>query len=104
MAISLSGNGLLFPLTPAELIRRAESHPKLAALRKLCQTTWPVTSQVVRIPLWWRLPGRRSKHAQDMQGGPPSGRVRRLRAQRGELWPYRVERPFDWEWGIGETG
>jgi hypothetical protein len=103
--LGMSGYGYLYPLTPADLVRRAQTHPKLVALRELCRAIWPVTPGPVRVPLWWRLPHRRRRHAQDMRGGVPSRRVRKLRERMGDLWPYdSLERPFDWEWGIGETG
>jgi hypothetical protein len=104
MALTMSGNGYMHPLTLAELVRRAQSHPKLQAAARVCREMWPVTSGPVGTPLWWRFPSRLRRYAFDMQGGPPSRRTRRIRQEMGDLWAYPIDASFDWFWAVAESG
>ncbi len=80
ISVGISGYGYLYPWTPADLVRRAESHPGIRKVKMLCQKTWPVES------------------------GEPNQQVKKLRKRMGALWPYdRVDIQWDWYWGIEET-
>jgi hypothetical protein len=81
ISVEISGHGYLYPWTFAELVQRAEDHPSLRRLTEFCRTVWPVR------PL------------------RPNGWTRRGRKRMGELWPYReLDRPWDWFWGLCESG
>ena len=104
IGVSISGNGYPFPLTPAELVARAEAEPCLRRLAHACRDLLPVTRDVGPIPLWWRLPGGRRRWACDMRGGEPSARCVRVRRKMGGHWPYPADAPHDWRWLVHETG
>jgi hypothetical protein len=81
IALKLSGYGYLFPWTFAHLVRRAERNPTLQKVTRLLQETWPVPAKA---PL--------PEHVAE-------------RKMMGELWPYPdLDRPWDWYWGLRETG
>jgi hypothetical protein len=81
VSLSISGNGYLFPWTFAELVQRAESNAGIRKVRDLCRKTWPVDSK------------------------PPNLREKKIRRRMGDRWPYsRIDLPWDWFWGIEETG
>lgn len=42
IALTLSGQGYLFPWTRAEILSRAESSPELRSLAEICQRAWPI--------------------------------------------------------------
>jgi hypothetical protein len=49
-------------------------------MTELCRATWPVAPE---------RPDRRQKKA---------------RRQMGDLWPYpKLDRPWDWYWGLSES-
>jgi hypothetical protein len=79
--VRFSGNGYLYPYTLRDLIARAESSPAVRRVTDACRSFWPVE------PL------------------PPDAATIGLRKQMGKLWPYDdLDRPWDWYWGIHETG
>jgi hypothetical protein len=81
ISMNLSGNGYLYPWTFAELLARAESSLAIGRVVELCRATWPVP----RVN--------------------PDLAMQRLRSQMGDLWPYSdVGRPWDWYWGLAESG
>jgi hypothetical protein len=80
LSVDLSGYGFVFPWTYADLLQRAERHPDLQRLKALCRRTWPVSPT----PLEERhFEGRRLM---------------------GDLWPYPIDEPLDWHWGVAESG
>jgi len=80
MEIAISGYGYLFPWTFKDLVQKADSHPTLIRLKTLCQERWPVPPQLL------------SESQVSM--------VREI----GELWPYPLDQPLDWMWGLAESG
>jgi hypothetical protein len=81
VALCISGPGYLFPWTCAELVSRLEALPDIQRAMDLCKATWPVEN---------RLPNVKEIQA---------------RCDLGPLWPYEdLDRPWDWYWGVSETG
>jgi len=81
MSLSLCGPGYLYPWTFPELVSRAEACQKIVAAAKLCRSTWPVEPSV------------------------PPVTIQEARMKLGELWPYAdFNLPWDWYWGIAESG
>ena len=81
IAVGLYGNGYLFPWSFRDLIDRAESIAPIRDLMDLCRRTWPVPRVA------------------------PDPETIEARRTMGELWPYpRLDGPWDWAWGIGESG
>ena len=81
VSLSISGSGYLFPWTFAELVQRAESDEGIRKVRELCKKTWPVDPM------------------------PPNLRQKKMRRKMGDLWPYsKIDLPWNWYWGIDETG
>lgn len=81
ISVNISGYGYLFPWTPAELVERADAHPGVRRVMELCRATWPVKAE------------------------PPTRRQLDVRRQMGDLWPYKqIDVPWDWYWGIQESG
>ena len=81
MGIGISGPGYLYPWSTSQLVDRAESLPVLQSLATLCRATWPVSPE------------------------KPNLRVRRIRAKYEGFWPYcDPAMPWDWYWGVNETG
>lgn len=79
--VGISGYGYLFPWTFQELVERADSHPGIGKLKDLCRTTWPIKAKQLT---------RREKE---------------MRERMKEEWPYdKKNLPWDWYWGINETG
>ncbi len=81
IAVNLDGPGYLFPWSFRDLVDRAEAIAPVRELMSLCRRTWPVAP------------------------GEPDRRVIEARRMMGELWPYpRLDGPWDWSWGLGESG
>jgi hypothetical protein len=81
IAVQASGPGYLYPWTFRELIGRADAIPQVQELIGLCRRTWPV------------VPGRLAR------------RIVKARKAMGDLWPYaRLDRAWDWYWGLQESG
>jgi hypothetical protein len=81
VAVQVGGYGYLYPWTFYDLITRAEAISPLQALTDLCRRTWPVAP------------------------GPPPRKVVKVRKAMGDLWPYpRADQPWEWSWGLQETG
>ena len=81
IAVSISGQGYIYPWTSMQLVARAEAHPRLQALAALCRAAWPVSPD------------------------KPIGRVRRARAKYKGIWAYTDHGlPWNWYWGVDETG
>jgi hypothetical protein len=81
ISASLHGSGYLFPWTVRELVQRAQSSRAIRRISNLCRSFWPVVSK------------------------PPPKRVIGARRQLGDLWPYNnAAKPWDWYWGVQETG
>jgi hypothetical protein len=78
--VSIGGNGYLYPWKFKDLFRRAGSQPDLLRLEELCRLTWPVPS------------------------APPDRKRTKGRKLMGELWPYPMDEPVDWCWGVAESG
>lgn len=93
MSLGLSGPGYLSPLTPSELVRRATGVPELHEVTELCRRTWPVD------PEW--VPGIVAK----LTPVARRHKVRQFRGKMGGLWPYdSLDEPWDWYWGVAESG
>lgn len=93
MSVSLSGQGYLFPWTPRDLTSRAEQLPPLRPVMDLCRRRWPVEANAT------------AKVLERLTAGLRVHRTRRTRKQMAELWPYEdLDRPWDWFWGVDETG
>jgi len=76
-----SGYGYLYPWTLRDVVARAESSQEMQHLMQLCRSHWPVAGSMA----------------------DPS--VVALRKRLGELWPYdKFDKPWDWCWGVVETG
>lgn len=103
IGVGMFGNGYLYPLSVADLVGRAKTHPRLVELAQCCRAMWPVEGHPVATPPWWLLQ-RKKRIAFDMQGGPPSRRLRGVRERMGELWQYPVDEPHDWFWAVAESG
>jgi hypothetical protein len=75
------GNGYLYPWTLQDTVQRAQSSADIIQLCEICRSTWPV-------------PSRR-----------PSFLTVMRRKKFAELWPYDdFKKPYDWYWGVNETG
>jgi hypothetical protein len=94
MSVGVGGNGYLNPWRPRDLTNRAAAHPDLRAVADACRLAFPVDP----------------RHPGPMFRGP-----RRMadlfrarvyeRHQLGELWPFaRHDVPWDWYWGVCESG
>ena len=92
LEIALSGRGYPHPWTFRDLIARAEAAPGVPALMNLCRRSWPI--EPPRVPLL-HLSG----------SSKPPRRIIELRKSMGELWPYDdLDEPWDWCWGLRESG
>jgi hypothetical protein len=93
MSVSFSGNGYLFPWTPRDLTSRAASLPQLQPVVEICRKHFPVHPEASPTVLAKLSPAARRR------------RVRELRRRMGELWPLDdLDAPWDWFWGVSETG
>jgi hypothetical protein len=76
MALSLSGNGYLYPWTMRDVLQRIERIPAMQRVMSLCRETWPVEPE------------------------KPAKRIIEARKAMGKYWPYeRADLPWDWFWG-----
>ncbi len=90
IAISLHGYGYLYPWTLRDLIDRAEAIAPIVGLMEGCRRLWPIVPSQRTWPINPNQPGRR---------------VIKARQRMGKLWPYdRPDLPWDWFWGLGESG
>ena len=81
IGVSLSGDGYLFPWTFREVIGQLESTPEIQRITEACRAFWPVPLK------------------------PVEERIASMRKQIGVLWPYDdYDKPWDWYWGLQETG
>lgn len=81
IGVSVSGDGYLFPWTFRDVVGRLEASPEVQRICEVCRSEWPVAPE------------------------RPKRRIRSLRRQLGDLWPYDDEnRPWDWYWGVAESG
>lgn len=81
IGLSLEGHGQIWPESARELVDRLLRFPGVAELEDLCRRTWPVRAE------------------------SPTRRVIKARRSMGDLWPYdRADRPWDWCWGVAESG
>jgi hypothetical protein len=94
MSLSFSGNGYLYPWTPRDLTSRADALAALTAVTDVCRQFFPVD------------PDGAPKMFQRIAPRLRRLRLRRTRRQMGELWPFPddLDRPWDWFWGVSETG
>lgn len=93
MAVSFSGNGYLFPWTPRDLTSKAASLPQLQPVIQICRRMFPVDPDGSPNVLQKLAPAVRKR------------RVRELRRKMGDLWPLDdLDAPWDWYWGVSETG
>jgi hypothetical protein len=81
VAVQVSGHGYLYPWAFRNLIDRAEALTPIREMTKLCRRKWPVPDD------------------------RPPRRVVKSRKATGNLWPYpRADQPWDWFWGLQESG
>ena len=80
ISLAIGGYGYLFPWTFRDLVGRAEASPELSSVAKLCRDAWPVAT------------------------APPDATRLEHRRILGELWPYPIDAPVDWAWGVLESG
>jgi hypothetical protein len=81
LAVEISGPGYLYPWTLREMVRRLEGSPKIRQLMNACRSTWPVKATNV------------DKDTID------------ARQACADVWPYEdFEKPWDWYWGVLESG
>jgi hypothetical protein len=81
IGVAVSGNGYLFPWTLRDVISRLETSSEAQRICEACRSEWPV------------------------QPDPPEKRIRALRRRFPDLWPYdNVDKPWDWYWGVAESG
>jgi len=80
MSLSFSGSGYFYPWSLAEVVRRASSARSIKALADIVRAMWPVPTAV------------------------PEPEIVEIRRQIPDVWPYEVDRPWDWYWGAHETG
>ena len=79
--LGLSGYGYLFPWTLRDLVERLEGSEEIGRLTDVCRRFWPVPSE------------------------PPRPGIAEIREQFKELWPYdEFDKPWDWFWGLQESG
>jgi len=79
LAVGLSGPGYLFPWTFRDLVAHAEKSAGLQAVAAVCRSIWPIAPQV------------------------PDARRIEARRIMGRLWPYPIDAPVDWVWGLLES-
>ncbi len=80
ISLNFSGYGYFYPWSLAETMLRANSSEPIKALTDIVRTTWPVPSAA------------------------PEQEIVEIRRQIPDVWPYEVDRPWDWYWGAHETG
>ena len=81
IAVQIGGPGYLYPWTFRDLVDRAEAIAEIRGVADLCRGTWPVAA------------------------ASPPRRVVKARKAMGDLWPYpRADPPWDWFWGLQESG
>jgi hypothetical protein len=81
ISIHVSGYGYLYPWTLRDTVARLESTPATRHIMDACRSFWPVSSP------------------------PPDAEILKLRRQVPELWPYEdYAKPWDWYWGVNESG
>lgn len=92
MTLSFSGNGYLFPWEPRDLTDRAAALPELQPAVQLCREVWPVDPENPGGTFGKLVPALRR-------------RTISARRRMGDLWPHReLDRPWDWFWGVAESG
>ncbi|MCA9185049.1 MAG: hypothetical protein KDA99_05495, partial [Planctomycetales bacterium] len=81
ISLDLSGGGYLFPWTFRDVCDRIQRASEIQRLTDVCRSFWPVDAQT------------------------PERRITQLRRKFSDLWPYdEFDRPWDWYWGLRETG
>jgi hypothetical protein len=80
IAVSLSGNGYLYPWTPIDLVSCATANAAICNVMQLCRCFWPVERQ------------------------PATPTIVDRRALAGARWCGSVYAPVDWLWTVEETG
>lgn len=81
MRMDLSGGGYLFPWTFRDAVGRLQRSREIQRLTEVCQSFWPVRPD------------------------PPERHIIRLRREFRDLWPHdEFDRPWDWYWGLRESG
>jgi hypothetical protein len=69
------------------------AHPELRAVTDVCRRRFPVDPDGAPTVMEKLTPERRK------------ARVRTLRQRMGDLWPlHELDAPWDWYWGVAETG
>ena len=97
MSVGFGGNGYLSPWTPRDLTGRAMVLQQLERLTRVCRETFPVDPG-------YRGPGFRSGGSLRRLFQRPLSRFKRRR-EMGDLWPFEeLDLPWDWYWGVAETG
>lgn len=81
ISLDLSGYGYLYPWTLREVVERLKRSRETRRLTEICRSFWPVPPEL------------------------PEPRIAELRQEFSDLWPYdRFDEPWDWFWGVQETG
>lgn len=80
IGLSLTGYGYLFPWTFRDVVERLDANAEVGKLTALCRSHWPVPST------------------------KPEAAIVKARRQLGTVWPYDTGKPWDWYWGVQESG
>jgi hypothetical protein len=81
ISLGFSGYGYLYPWTFRDTVARIESACEFRQLMDVCRATWPVVAS------------------------PPAPNEIEARRSLGKLWPYdQLDKPWDWYWGLRESG
>lgn len=89
LSVGFGGNGYLWPWEPTDLLRHVSALPILQAVERVCRSTFPVTGI--------------EKH-RGLNGPNGQRRLRKIRSELGNYWPFPSDEPSDWAWAIHETG
>lgn len=93
ISAGFGGNGYLWPWTARDLTDRAVALDALKPMTEICRTHFPVH-------LGYRGDGFRRGRL-----GGMFSRKSYVRRRMGDLWPFdRLDEPWDWYWGVSESG
>jgi hypothetical protein len=81
IGVSFHGYGYLYPWTLRDVVDRIDRSPEIQRMMQVCRSFWPVPERAL------------------------DPRIVELRKEVKPLWPYdRYDKPWDWYWGVRETG
>lgn len=93
MGVSFSGYGYLYPWTARDVTDRALASPDLRRVADVCRRLFPVDPNGTPSLLERLTPERRRS------------RITSIRKRMRDLWPFDdLDAPWDWYWGVLETG